>query len=75
VTNARVARVVSDIFIWLGVLGGLSIGVAFSFTAGLSRAGDLIFGVSLGFGVLLQLLSVALVLRLLADIADGVWRD
>jgi hypothetical protein len=66
---------VSDIFIWLGVLGGLSIGVAFASRGGLSRTSDVIFGASIGFGVLLQLVAVALVLRLLADIADGVWRD
>ena len=67
-TNARMARLVSDVFIFLGVLGGLGVGVALAADSG-------IWGFFVGFAVLLQLLTVALVLRLLADIADGVWRN
>jgi hypothetical protein len=56
------------IFIWLGVLGGLALGAELA-------SSDLMLGISAGFGILINLLAAALVLRLLADIADGVWRD
>jgi hypothetical protein len=62
------ARWVSDIFIWIGVLGGIALGATVA-------EDDVVWGFSLGFGILIQLLALALVLRLLADIADGVWRN
>ena len=68
-TNARMARAVSDVFIFIGVLAGLGVG------ASLATDDNALWGFFIGFAVLLQLLTVALVLRLLADIADGVWRD
>jgi len=68
-SNAHVARILSDVLIWLALFAGLALGAA------LWHDGERALAVGAGLAAFLDGLVIALILRLLADIADGVWRE